>query len=160
MLSRAQEFKSLLGHRVEPPRLLSRWGSPASDVDTSARCRNGYINRPSAAMPCSTGTRRRNRTGSTQPAGPLDALAPLTVRALEVLPLIARGLSNAEVAGEITVVETTVRTHVTRILSELGIRHRVQAVVLAYESGFVTRSRWYGPPVSPRAFVFSIGVLG
>jgi DNA-binding NarL/FixJ family response regulator len=75
------------------------------------------------------------RSGSTAAAVP--GIGELTAREEEVLRLVARGLSNAEIADELVLGEGTVKTHVAHVLAKLGVRDRVQAVVAAYESGLV-----------------------
>lgn len=95
------------------------------------------------ALLAPTVTRRLIAELSRVPArpSPPPELDTLTDREREVLGLVARGLSNAEIAAELVLGETTVKTHVGRILTKLGLRDRVQAVVLAYESGLVVPGR-------------------
>ncbi|HEU4355306.1 MAG TPA: response regulator transcription factor [Actinomycetota bacterium] len=83
-------------------------------------------------------TRRLIEEFARRPAaGPPAGLEELTEREREVLVLMAQGLSNAEIAGSLFVAETTVKTHVGRVLQKLRLRDRAQAVVLAYESGLI-----------------------
>jgi DNA-binding NarL/FixJ family response regulator len=92
------------------------------------------------ALLAPTITRRlieRFAAGARRPAASHEALSSLSPRELEVLKLMARGLSNAELAEALHLGQTTVKSHVGRVLTKLDARDRVQAVVLAYETGLV-----------------------
>jgi len=108
---------------------------PGEDIAAAVR----QVARGADALLAPALTRRLvDRFTTDRPPGgrtPLDRLSP---RELDVLRLVARGLSNAEIAAELFIGETTVKTHVARILMKLGLRDRVQAVVVAYESGLAS----------------------
>jgi len=91
-------------------------------------------------------TRRLISAFTTRPVAAPAAVSPaglgdLTPREVEVLALLAEGLSNAEIAGRLFVGEATVKTHVARVLTKLGVRDRVQAVIVAFRSGLVAIER-------------------
>jgi DNA-binding NarL/FixJ family response regulator len=86
-------------------------------------------------------TRRLIEQFASPPAAPPPGLDELTPRELDVLRHVARGLSNAEIADALIIGEATVKTHLARVLMKLGLRDRVQLVVLAYEAGVVVPAR-------------------
>ncbi len=89
------------------------------------------------ALLAPTITRRLIEQFAAPPPEPPPGLDDLTPRELEIMRHVARGMSNLEIANELIIGEATVKTHVARVLMKLGLRDRVQAVVLAYEAGIV-----------------------
>jgi DNA-binding NarL/FixJ family response regulator len=116
---------------VPPEELIAAIRSVAAgDAVVSPRITRQLLDRYSSTLP----------TGDpVDPDRPHPILARLTDREGEVMLALAKGLSNAEIAGLLFLSEATVKTHVTRILGKLGLRDRVQAVVLAYEEGLIDR---------------------
>lgn len=109
---------------------------PADDLVDAIR----VVARGDAVVAPSITRRLLDRFASRLPSGreqTPDVLPQLTEREREVLRYVARGMSNAEIAGVLFLSETTVKTHVGNVLTKLGVRDRVQAAVYAYESGLV-----------------------
>jgi DNA-binding NarL/FixJ family response regulator len=110
--------------------------SPLEDIAAAI----GHVHNGDAVVAPSTTRRLLDHFTNARPSLPDDQrprLGELTRREHEVLRLVARGMSNAEIAADLVLAEGTVKIHVGRILGKLGLRDRVQAVVLAYESGLV-----------------------
>ena len=144
--------------KTEPPKILVLTTFDLDDVVYDALCAgaSGFLLKDSSEQRLTTAirvvadggslfapsvTRRLIQEFSTRrPAQPNTELSALTERETEVLRHIARGQTNAEIAVALFVTENTVKTHVARVLAKLGIRDRVQAVIIAYESGLVTVS--------------------
>jgi DNA-binding NarL/FixJ family response regulator len=154
-----QATRALAGPGVEEPikvLMLTTFGSDEYVVESLRAGASGFLLKDAPAedlveairivaagealLAPSVTRRLLDRVASRLPRANEDAipaLSDLTERELEVFKLMARGLSNAEIAEKLVVSETTVKTHVSRVLGKLDLRDRVQAVILAYETGLV-----------------------
>jgi len=103
-------------------------GNAIVDPAVTRRLLEQFAHRLPAAAPSKL-------AGAPSPDGATASLDGLTEREVDVLALVARGLSNAEIAAELVVTETTVKTHVHHLLTKLGVRDRVQLVIFAYDAG-------------------------
>ncbi len=118
---------------VRPHELVAAVRTVASgDAVVSPRVTRRLLEEYALQLPVGSGS-----GGDADPASRFPQLSSLTEREREVLAVVAQGLSNVEIATSLFVSETTVKSHVGRILAKLGLRDRVQIVVLAYESGLV-----------------------
>ncbi len=108
--------------------------APASQLVQAIR----VVNEGQALLAPSVTRRLISRFVDAQPTAKPYLPADLTSRETEVLTLMAQGLSNSEIAARLFVGDATIKTHVARVLAKLGVRDRVQAVVIAYRSGLVT----------------------
>jgi DNA-binding NarL/FixJ family response regulator len=119
---------------VRPHELVAAVRTVASgDAVVSPRVTRRLLEEYAQQLPVGGG----GADGDADPASRFPQLSSLTEREREVLAVVAQGLSNTEIAASLFVSETTVKSHVGRILAKLGLRDRVQIVVLAYESGLV-----------------------
>ena len=154
-----QATRALAGPGVEEPikvLMLTTFGSDEYVVESLRAGASGFLLKDAPAedlveairivaagealLAPSVTRRLLDRVASRLPRANEDAIparSDLTERELEVFKLMARGLSNAEIAEKLVVSETTVKTHVSRVLGKLDLRDRVQAVILAYETGLV-----------------------
>jgi DNA-binding NarL/FixJ family response regulator len=125
---------------VRPAELVSAIRTVASgDAVVSPRMTRRLLDECAQVLPVADAQRN----------GRYPQLSALTERERDVLAAVARGLSNAEIATMLHVSEATVKSHVGRILAKLGLRDRVQVVVLAYESGLVRPGTWHEPGTGP-----------